>query len=108
MSQCQESAGVLFRRACERTATSTCATCAREVCEEHQRQRPDGRTACISCLREELREGGDVAHTGALKHDPYFFWSARGRDVLADDYTAADYALFDRDDSSVNEGWEGS
>lgn len=108
MSRCEETAGILFRRARERAATTTCEICRRTVCDEHQRTRPDASAACITCLREELRRGGEAARTGWLRDDPWFFSSTHGGGLFSDGPAPAGAAALDREhDDDVDDDDEG-
>lgn len=47
---CQERAGFLFRRRCDRFAQGTCVRCGKAVCREHGHMMADG-LACASCVK---------------------------------------------------------
>lgn len=77
MADCQETAGFLFKHACENLGSHYCATCQKFVCDEHCKQLK-GEPVCVACAKKalgrthRLRSGsGRYAHY----EDPYLYGS---------------------------------
>ena len=124
MADCQETAGFLFKHACENLGSHYCATCQKFVCDEHCKQHK-GEPMCVTCVKKALGRthrlrsdsGRDdrgylVWYTG----DPYFYsescylgygqyghgyWGREHHD--RDDFTEADSESFQ---AEGDEGFE--
>ena len=110
MSRCRETAGVLFKHECAADAIAACATCGKPICGLHARPWGQG-SACVTCLRAQLKDPqarGTFAH---LRDDPYFYWYYNDLG-FADPYGPDDFALFDAGAGAlggdVPDDWSGS
>ncbi|GAB4569553.1 MAG: hypothetical protein Tsb0020_23780 [Haliangiales bacterium] len=81
-AQCGETAGFLFRHACQRAASAACRSCKKPVCEEHAFEvsgdagEQAGEVLCVRC-RRALVEDDDASELddefGFDSYDPYFY-----------------------------------
>jgi len=123
VSECQGTAGFLFRHRCGGEAVTECLDCGKAICHKHAKG-PDGKEVCVQCARGGFRrrKGRAPAPRGRSRardrvddfddDDPFFYGVAYydgyghygGRswghehyedthDV--DDFTEADAAAFD-------------
>ena len=68
---CQETSGFLFEHPCGRPSVASCARCARRICLQHARPRPQA-FICVTCAaaaNDRSDNVGDIDDEG----DPYFY-----------------------------------
>jgi len=113
MARCRENAGVLFNHACKNEAVGQCAGCHKPICQTHARNM-NGRSMCVSCVRNMLKDRNQRGAHAWLRNDPHFYWYYDGSD-WDDAYDSYDYALFDGgpdtggyDMGGAEQAWEGS
>lgn len=92
MSRCRETAGLLLPRKCDVAAMEACSRCQKPVCERHRRL-VGSAAFCVSCIRQDLKNPANRQRYRSFEEDDYFYWYFD--DDFDDDYTAADFAIFD-------------
>ena len=95
MRRCRESAGVLFSHPCKQSATTTCSSCRKPICDAHARKTGDA-VRCVSCVRQDLTDRHNRGSHAFLRDDPYFYWYYYDDTWYDAPYTADDSSLFDR------------